>query len=64
MLCRCAYNPWPGMILIERHHDGSVTWEPCPDCGGNCLLSCCEGAVGHACDVTNAPAPKREGGDG
>lgn len=28
-------------------------WVPCPGCGGCGVSSCCEGALGLACDVTN-----------
>jgi hypothetical protein len=58
MRCRCADNPWPGMLVLERHDDGSIVYGPCPDCGGSCIISCCDGAVGGAADVTNAPTRK------
>lgn len=35
---------------------------PCPSCGGTGIASCCEGATGLACDVTNEgdnAAPRR-----
>jgi hypothetical protein len=61
---RCADNPWPGMIVLRRHEDGAVTWMPCPECQGCTITSCCDGMAGTVADVTNAPAPQPEDGDG
>jgi hypothetical protein len=61
MLCRCAANLWPGMLVIQRWPDGAVTYMPCPECGGCGIVSCCDGAAGTITDVTNAPQPSREG---
>jgi hypothetical protein len=62
---RCAGSEIPGMVLVERGADPSgrpyTMWAPCPaGCVGG-ILSCCEGALGGAADVTNAPQEPEHG---
>ncbi len=44
MRCRCSDNPWPGMIEVHGYTDGRVVYEPCRECNGSCVVSCCDTA--------------------
>jgi hypothetical protein len=64
-LCRCvlAGGP-PGFVPIRIGTDRGSGWryEPCLDCGGSGIVSCCDSAgAGGSC--TNLP-PVRDVADG
>ena len=61
----CSDTPTPGFIVwrVVEVHDGVFrrTLQPCPDCGGSTVASCCDGAVGCWGDTTNAASLAGDG---
>jgi hypothetical protein len=57
-VCRCVQGVWPGWVLRESGADPNGNpyrvWEPCPDCGGSGIISCCDVAGASIAEGSHA----------
>ncbi len=56
MICRCViFGGRPGWVQVREVNDlGTlIRYVPCPECSGDGVVSCCDGAVGNSCDIGN-----------
>jgi hypothetical protein len=59
MLCEtCRFTAWPGFVRARRREGerGECDMIPCPDCGGQGIVHCCDGV----CEQPESARPGRQ----